>query len=73
MFNSQPMAWTINDLSILESAIAQGATRVKYADKEVEYRSLSDMFQLREQMKKELGVTDPADNGRRVGVYNKGI
>jgi len=67
------MAWTSNDLTVLESAIASGATSVKYADKEVTYRSLSDMFQLREQMKKELGITDPADNGRRVGVYNKGI
>lgn len=65
------MGWSANDLSVLESAIAQGATMVKYADKEVQYRSLADMFQLREQMKKELSIN--VDNGRRVGVFNKGI
>jgi hypothetical protein len=67
------MAWTITDLSLLETAIAQGATRVKYADKEVEYRSLTDMLRLREQIKLELGITTKANNGRKIGIYNKGL
>lgn len=68
------MAWTVTDLTILEAAIAQGATKVKYADKEVEYRSLNEMFQLREQMKKELGLSGDNQNpGRRFAQFSKGL
>ena len=47
-------SWTLDDLKKLETAIAQGVLRVKYTDKEVEYRTLSDMFAIRERMKKSL-------------------
>jgi hypothetical protein len=48
-------SWTIKDLHALEQAIAKGVLRVKYTDKEIEYRSLQDMFALRDRLKKELG------------------
>lgn len=48
--------WTQEQLDALNAAIAQGALRVRYADKEVEYRSLSDMLQLRDQMMQSLGL-----------------
>jgi hypothetical protein len=68
------MAWTENDLVVLEKAIAQGATRVKYADKEVEYRSLQDMLIIRQQIIEELfpGVND-LPPGRKFGTFDKGI
>lgn len=69
------MAWTQNDLTVLESAIAQGALTVKYADKEVTYRSLDEMLKLRELMISEINGNGlgSIQNSRRVGVYNKGI
>lgn len=68
------MAFIEGDLIVLEKAIAQGATTVKYGDKEVTYRSLSEMFQLREQMKDELGLNGTAsDKGRRYASFDKGI
>lgn len=69
------MAYTVEQLTILETAIAQGATRVKYADKEVEYRSLNEMLQLRTEMRDELGLNgpDPNKGRRRYGVFSKGL
>ena len=37
------MAWTQVDVDKLKAAIAQGATKVKFADREVTYRSLDEM------------------------------
>lgn len=50
------MAFTITQLEALEAAIAQGAKRVKYTDKEVEYNSYDDMIKLRDRMRIELGL-----------------
>ena len=46
--------WTSDDLRLLEAAIATGARRVKYADREVEYRSLADMLMLRDTLRAQL-------------------
>lgn len=37
------MAWTQIDIDKLKAAIATGATRVRYADRDVEYRDLAEM------------------------------
>lgn len=37
------MAWTQVEIDKLKAAIAQGATKVKFADREVTYRSLDEM------------------------------
>lgn len=37
------MAWTQTDVDKLKAAIGQGATKVKFADREVTYRSLDEM------------------------------
>lgn len=37
------MAWTQTDLDVLKAAIAQGATSVRFADRQVNYRSLDEM------------------------------
>jgi hypothetical protein len=59
------MAFTIDQYNTLIGAIAQGALKVKYADKEVEYRSLSDMIRVKQMMETELGL-NPTSNGKRV-------
>lgn len=51
------MAFTLSQLTALEAAIAQGTTRVKYENKEVEYRSLEEMMKLRDLIRSELGLT----------------
>ena len=42
------MAWTTNDLTEINKAIASGTLNVKYADREVQYRSLEEMLKIRE-------------------------
>lgn len=62
--------WTQNDLTELEKAIAHGALRVKYRDREVTYRSMEEMLQLRGLMQRELGVT--TGSGRKYSSISKG-
>lgn len=50
------MAWTQSDLTAIETAIAQGVRRVEYNDREVEYRSLKEMKEIRELIKRDLGL-----------------
>jgi hypothetical protein len=50
------MAYTQDQYTALVDAISQGVTKVKYADKEVEYRSLDDMLRLKKLMETELGL-----------------
>ena len=43
--------WTSADLAALDKAIATGALKVRFADnREVVYRSLSDMWSIRREM-----------------------
>jgi hypothetical protein len=66
------MAWTTDQLDALEKAIAQGALRVRYSDKEVQYRSLSEMMQLRDTIKQELGLTKVSSR-RLFAKHSKGL
>lgn len=50
------MAYTIDQYNTLTAALAQGAVKVKYADKEVEYRSLAEMRDIKREMEIELGL-----------------
>lgn len=65
-------SWTTKDLEALEAAIAKGVQRVKYTDKEIEYRSLDDMFKLRDRIKKELGLKSNTLKQCKT-YYNKGL
>lgn len=58
------MAFTTADLDRLKAAFASGVTRVKIGDREVEYRSLSDLEKAIKAVEAELnGVSsDVADN-----------
>lgn len=48
--------YTPQHLAAIKLAYAQGATRVKYADKEVEYRSLAEMREIIGEIEVELGL-----------------
>lgn len=64
------MAYTLIQYETLKAAIAQGALRVKYADKEIEYRSLAEMYIILAGMESELF---PKSNcNRRYAAFSKG-
>jgi hypothetical protein len=50
------MAWTLSDLTALETAMKSGTTSVTFADRSVTYRSLAEMIALRNLMRRELGL-----------------
>lgn len=67
------MAWTSDQLSKLEEAIAQGSLTVKYADKQVTYRSLDEMLRIRDLMRTDIGVADKSRGGRVYPSFSKGF
>lgn len=67
------MTFTTDDLSRLNAAIAEGTKKVKYQDKEVEYRSLDEMLKLRDLMLRETGAYSSGSGNRKVGIYNSGL
>ncbi len=60
------MAWTPAQLAALEAAIATGTKRVAYSDKTMEYHSMTEMLELRAQMKAEIEVSAGTDRHARV-------
>lgn len=64
------MAYTQQQLDALEAAIAEGALKVEYGDKKVEYRSLNEMIRIREIMRADLGTLKPR---RTYAEFSKGI
>ncbi len=71
--------FTFADLTALEKAIAEGVRRVKYSDKEIEYRSLDEMMKARSLMRESLGVKKRCGRKglfggtRIVGQHSKGL
>lgn len=69
--------FTCEDLVAIESALAKGVKTVKYVDKEVTYRSVNEMLQIRDMMRQCLGIGKDALTGgrglRRVASYNKAL
>ena len=62
--------WTIEDLTKIESAIAEGVRIVEYQDRKVEYRSLKDMLATRDIIKTSLGLKQKTT--RILASHNKG-
>ncbi|WP_066924555.1 hypothetical protein [Methylobacterium sp. CCH5-D2] len=51
------MPWTQADLDAINEAIATGASKVRFADnREVTYRSLSDMRSVRDEIAAQVGT-----------------
>lgn len=67
------MAWTQQQYDDLCAAIAEGARKVKYADKEVEFRSQREMLILKAQMEKELGIVEDVGPVRVTLSHDKGL
>lgn len=65
-------SWTQAQLDAVKEAIASGALKVKYQDKEVTYRSTDELIRLKNEMEKDLG-TKSKTMTRFVGIYDKGI
>lgn len=53
------MAFTQDQLDAIEAAIAEGTLTVKYADKEVTYRSLDELLRIRALIVGALGGKKP--------------
>jgi len=68
---AQP-AYTLAQYNSLIAAIAEGVRKVKYEDRETEYRSLSDMNRIRVQMEKALGLDDGKPKRKRM-AHSKGL
>ena len=49
--------WTTDDLAAIEKAIASGALKVEYNDRTVTYRSINELKQARELIKRCLGLS----------------
>lgn len=65
------MAFNQSQLDALESAIAQGVLRVKYADKEVIYQSTEEMLRIRSIMRRELGQVSKSQ--KIFSKFSKGL
>ena len=66
------MAYTQTQLDTLEAAIAQGSLEVWYGDKKVVYRNLAEMLQIRDMMRKDLGIVSKTDS-RKFANFSKGL
>lgn len=64
------MAYTIEQLTALENAIGEGALKVEYGDKKVEYRSLNEMIRIRNLMRQDLNLLPPR---RTFAEFSKGL
>ena len=64
------MAFTQNDLDVIDAAIASGALRVKYKDREVQYQSLADLLTARSIIASALGT---GGRGHVYPVHSKGV
>jgi hypothetical protein len=62
-----PPAFTVGQLASLKSAYAQGAIRVRYSDKEVEYRSLAEMKTLIDEIEDSL-AGNPSSTTKRFSL-----
>ncbi|UQY89267.1 hypothetical protein LQE85_08735 [Stenotrophomonas rhizophila] len=68
------MAFTTEQITQLEGAIAAGVLSVRYADRTVTYQSLGEMRKLLKQMRCELGTALGQPRRRRiVRLYQSGM
>ena len=67
------MAYTLEQYTELQAAIAMGALVVRHNDRTVTYRSLDEMQRILRMMAEELGVNAHNSNGnRRLAAFSKG-
>jgi hypothetical protein len=64
--------FTLEQLRVLEAAIASGTLEVDYGDKRVIYKTLAEMLQVRDLIRNELGLNNK-NRGRRYAAFSKGL
>lgn len=67
------MAYTTQQLTALEAAIAEGALIVTYGDRRVQYRSLEEMQAIRRAIRLELGLDPVVERNLRLSQTRKGL
>ena len=67
-----PPKYTLEQYAELNSAIALGASFVKYSDKEVHFNSFAEMKALQAEMEQYLGLSN-APRRKWQGIYRKGL
>ncbi|RMO08991.1 hypothetical protein ALQ47_00699 [Pseudomonas cichorii] len=65
------MAYTQKQLDAVEQAIARGEKIVRYADRTVEYRSVDELIQARDQIRTDLARA-AGPRSRVVRIYHGG-
>lgn len=65
-------SYTIEQLTSLKAAVAQGVMEVQYSDKKVKYASIGDMLKLISLIERELYPL-PSGATRKTGVFSKGL
>ncbi len=77
--NSSESGFTLERLNALEAAIADGVLSVQYSDKQITYRSLEEMFKIRDMIRQKLGLKNQCGEkglfgGRRIKPkHSKGV
>lgn len=66
------MAYTLEQYSELQAAIAMGALVVRHNDRTVTYRSLDEMQRILSMMAGELDLNASNGTGRRLAAFSKG-
>ena len=64
------MAWTTEDLTNIEVAIAQGTRRVRLGQREKEFHSIEQLEKARDMIKAEINAT-ATDNRRPSAFYSR--
>jgi thiamine monophosphate synthase len=65
------MAFTQEQLTALEAALAEGTRTVKYRDREITYRTVDEMLKLRDLIRRDLGLVKKT--ARLKGEFSKGL
>lgn len=66
------MAFTQSQLDAIERAIVSGSRRVKFEDREVEFKSTTELLRIRDLIQRELGITSDAGRTTRA-QYDKDL
>lgn len=68
-----PMAYTQADIDEIKRAMATGALRASFADREVEYRSLDEMQRQLAEMEREVNASAGTGTSYRLASTSKGL
>lgn len=71
MTETPSTAFTLENMYLLEEALVMGARRVKFKERDVEFRSLKDMQSLLVTFKKKLGLAKTS-NETIIPKFKKG-